>query len=285
MLHNKYCQDIKLKKNNFLKRGNFFKKHILETQAGFKTEFLGILESLYQMSLEELKKREAERLNIESGIEEAKREVDDDCVGIIEVFTETKEEVFEKLTEMADQFLDLDPEAITDSQINSVETLRADYRLQVKLVWDTLMGQELMLVNSIEAMIEEYEARLGRMTDGFLEIAGTELQQARDTETMYFQHLLDQAEGVSGIDHDLVLDTVALCHDGHQAVLDRQQENLRQTVVTWREEHFRCLRDAEFDRSRSRVLEICHFTDTLRQELEDLEVLPNHGLDGDDGVD
>ena len=243
------------------------------------------MESLYQMSLEELRKREAERLNIESGIESAKKEVDDDCVDIIELFTETKEEVFEKLTEMADQFLDLDPEAITDSQINSVETLRADYRLQVRLVWDTLMGQELMLVNSIEAMIEEYEARLGRMTDGFLDIAGTQLQQARDTETMYFQHLLDQAEGVSGIDHDLVLDTVALCHDGHQAVLDRQQENLRQTVVTWREEHFRCLRDAEFDRSRSRVLEICHFTDTLRQELEDLEVLPLSGLEAEDGMD
>ena len=62
-------------------------------------------------------------------------------------------------------------------------------------------------------------------------------------------------------------------------------------MVTWREEHFRCLREAEFQvmsyvtgvlyctllythvqRSRSRVLEICHFTDLLRQELEDMEV-------------
>ena len=56
-------------------------------------------------------------------------------------------------------------------------------------------------------------------------------------------------------------------------------------MITWREEHFRCLRDDEFERSRSRVLEICHFSDTLRQELEDLEVLPSHGLDADDGMD
>ena len=122
-------------------------------------------------------------------------------MGIIENFSESKEDVFESLTEMAEQFLDLDPEAITDSQVNSVESLRADYRLQVRMVWDSLMGQELMLVNSIETMIEEYEARLGSMTDGFLDSAGAELQQARDTETMYFQHLLDQAEGVQGIDH------------------------------------------------------------------------------------
>lgn len=81
------------------------------------------------------------------------------------------------------------------------------------------------------------------------------------------------------------MDTVALCHDAHQAVLDRQQESLRQTVITWREEHTRCLRDTEFERSRSRVLEICHFSDTLRQELEDLEVLPSHGLDAEDGMD
>ena len=170
-------------------------------------------------------------------------------------------------------------------------------------MWEALLGREMVLVNSIETMIAEYEARLGAMTNGFLESAGALLQQARDTETMYFQHLLDQAEGVAGIDHvsiefvpmlhvcsnvgcqDLVLDTVAVCHDAHQAVLDTQQENLKQMVVTWREEHFSCLRDTEFERSRSRVLEICHFSDTLRQELEDLEVLPNHGLDGDDGVD
>ena len=35
------------------------------------------------------------------------------------------------------------------------------------------------------------------------------------------QHLLDQAEGAIGVDPDLILDTVALCHDSHQAVLDR----------------------------------------------------------------
>ena len=42
------------------------------------------------MSLQELKKREAERLNIESGIEIAKKEVDDECVGIIAEFSDTK---------------------------------------------------------------------------------------------------------------------------------------------------------------------------------------------------
>ena len=41
------------------------------------------------------------------------------------------------------------------------------------------------------------------------------------------QHLLDQAEGASGMDPDVILDTVAQCHDGHQAVLDKQQEHLR----------------------------------------------------------
>ena len=58
----------------------------------------------------------------------------------------------------------------------------------------------------------------------------------------------------------------------------------RQAAQTQRH-FFRCLRDAEFERSRSRVLEICHFTDTLRQELEDLEVLPLTGLEAEDGLD
>ena len=174
---------------------------MLETQAGFKAEFLGILERLYQVSLDELKKREAERVDIETGIAAAKSNVDEECVDIIDNFSNVKDEVFETLSEMADQFLDLDPEAISDAQVNSVEGLRTEYRMKVRQVWESLMGQEMMLVNSIEFMIVEYETRLGAMTNGFLESAGALIQQARDTETMYFQHLLDQAEGVAGIDH------------------------------------------------------------------------------------
>ena len=36
-------------------------------------------------------------------------------------------------------------------------------------------------------MMEEYEQRLGRMTQDFLEDCGTFLQEARDLETLYFQ--------------------------------------------------------------------------------------------------
>ena len=82
---------------------------MLETQAGFKAEFLGILERLYQVSLDELKKREAERVDIETGIAAAKSNVDEECVDIIDNFSNVKDEVFETLSEMADQFLDLDP--------------------------------------------------------------------------------------------------------------------------------------------------------------------------------
>ena len=56
------------------------------------------------------------------------------------------------------------------------------------------MGNELMLINSIEAMIEEYERRLGSMTSRFLSDAGRQLQRARDAETRYFQRLIEQGE-------------------------------------------------------------------------------------------
>ena len=42
-------------------------------------------------------------------------------------------------------------------------------------------------------------------------------------------------------------------HIPYNLLFHRQQEHLRVTVSTWREEHFRCLRDQEFERSRSRV--------------------------------
>ena len=159
------------------------------------------MERLYQVSLDELKKREAERVDIEKGITAAKANVDEECVDIIDNFSNVKDEVFDTLSELAEQLLDLDPEAVSDSQVNSVESLRSDYRMKVRQVWESLMEHEMMLVNSIEFMIVEYETRLGAMTNGFLDSAGSLIHTARDTETMYFQHLLDQAEGVAGIDH------------------------------------------------------------------------------------
>ena len=77
------------------------------------------MERLYQLSLDELKKREAERVSIETGIDAAKSKVDEESVDIIEDFSETKEETFETLQEMAEQFLDVDPETITDSQVRT----------------------------------------------------------------------------------------------------------------------------------------------------------------------
>ena len=54
------------------------------------------------------------------------------------------------------------------------------------------------------------------------------------------------------MDMDKVMEVVSLCHDGHQSVLDTHQEWLQLTINTWREDHFRIIRDVEFSRSRSR---------------------------------
>lgn len=43
-----------------------------------------------------------------------------------------------------------------------MDSVRGEYLVHVKALWDGLMGSELMLVNSIEGMVEEYERRLGR---------------------------------------------------------------------------------------------------------------------------
>ena len=88
-----------------------------ETQAGFKSEFLGILQQLYELGLSELKQRETERIDIEVGINKAKGEVEEDGVAVIEAFVREKETVFQQLEDMAEQFLDLDPETITDAQV------------------------------------------------------------------------------------------------------------------------------------------------------------------------
>ncbi|XP_023337840.1 dynein regulatory complex subunit 3 [Eurytemora carolleeae] len=246
----------------------------LECQEKFKNDFLVILSKLYNLGLQELEEREIEWKRIDEGIDLAKLELEKDSLQTIQIFSEVKQDMLDRMIELGDQLLDLDPDSISELQVQEVETYREEYRMKCKELNKNLLKHEVILINSIESMIEAYEQKLGSMTARFLNSCGGFLQEARDLETLYFQYLLELVDTFGGIRTDTLLSLVALCHDAHQKVLDRRQEGLRLAVNTWREDHFRHIRETEFNRSRSRVLEISQYVDCVRQELEDIEVLP-----------
>ena len=67
----------------------------------------------------ELKLRDSEKDDINKGINAAKEEVELQDVEVIQKFNQNKEDTYSQLTDMAEQLLDMDPDNITEEQVNN----------------------------------------------------------------------------------------------------------------------------------------------------------------------
>ena len=67
----------------------------------------------------ELKLRDSEKDDINKGINAAKEEVELQDVEVIQKFNQNKEDTYSQLTDMAEQLLDMDPDNITEDQVNN----------------------------------------------------------------------------------------------------------------------------------------------------------------------
>ena len=83
-------------------------------------------------------------------------------------------------------------------------------------------------------------------------------------------------------DCDSLLSLMAKCHDGHQALLLQEEEKLHNSVHEWATDYLDTFRQKERERNRTRVLELNFFLDTVKREVDELEVLPQHQNQYDD---
>ena len=80
---------------------------------------------------------------------------------------------------------------------------------------------------------------------------------------------------------DSLLTLVAKCHDGHQNLLLEEEQCLHDQVHEWAREYLETFRNKERERNRTRVLELNHFLDSMKREVEDLEVIPPQVFEDD----
>jgi Skp family chaperone for outer membrane proteins len=82
---------------------------------------------------------------------------------------------------------------------------------------------------------------------------------------------------------DSLLSLVAKCHDGHQELLLAEEQKLQDSVHEWASEYLTNFRHNERERNRTRVLELNYFLDSMKREVEEIEVIPDNQFE-DDGM-
>lgn len=201
-----------------------------------------------------------------------------------------KETIFNKLYDLQIDFEEREEE-ITELQREEVYKLKDLVRQKAKAVWNTVMSQEITLVTQTDQVLAFFEKCLYGLIDSFLSEVRSLFQYGRNIDIRYFKNLTEIGEKMekanyestaTGEDHqdalvtesDSLLSLTATCHDGHQALLLQEEEKLHDSVHEWASEYLDTFRQKERERNRTRVLELNFFLDTVKREVEDIEVIP-----------
>lgn len=206
-----------------------------------------------------------------------------------------KESIFNKLYDLQIDFEEREEE-ITELQREEVYKLKDLVRQKAKSVWSTVMSQEITLVTQTDQVLAFFEKCLYGLIDGFLSEVRSLFQYGRNIDIRYFKNLTEIGEKMEKANYettalrseddvdtesDSLLSLTATCHDGHQALLLQEEEKLHDSVHEWASEYLDTFRQKERERNRTRVLELNFFLDTVKREVEDIEVIPQPKFEED----
>lgn len=202
-----------------------------------------------------------------------------------------KERIFDTLFEMASELEDKDAEEITDLQREEVEKLKEEFNHKTTDTWNTIMAHEMTLVNETERVLALFEANLTDMMNNFITSVRNLFSKARAADIRYFRRLSELGEAIEELPYvgddesqkdcagtTKVSTVISLCHDGHQELLLEEESKLQKAIDRWREDFLAKFKKKERKRNRNRILELNHFIDTMRQEEDELDVLPQQQL-------
>ena len=251
----------------------------------FKEEMTQIGDEIYSLGLKELTHRENEVKVFEDCVKGAQKCSQNKGVKVIDAFMNDKDVIFDTLYEMAGQFEDKEAEEITELQREEVEKLQEQFGQKIKETWSVIMSHEMNLVNQTEQVLGKFERNLSHLMDGFVDSVKDLFARARGADTRYFRKLSELGEEIEELpylgsnallaDQEVkVSSVVARCHDGHQELLLEEEEKLRTDLEKWKDQFLHRFRRKERKRNRNRILELNHFVDVMRQEAEELDILP-----------
>lgn len=249
-----------------------------EAYTHFKTKFCKICEELVKYGLKEHENREKEKALFMMAINKAKEADKQQGVKTINEFLSFKKRVITELGQISDP-------RVLETKINELQEERNN-------VWDVLMGYELQLAEQLEEVGKDFERTMNDMTGTFTETVQNYFTQCRELENMHHEKLTETALLIMEkvvkneleeelpedlrmlfVDKDTITNGVNTSHDLHLLKIDNKEDDIVTRVGNTKESYNARLHEEEIRRNRSRVAEINHFLENVRDELEQYENL------------
>ncbi|KAJ1096672.1 hypothetical protein NDU88_001806 [Pleurodeles waltl] len=127
----------------------------LDSGITYRTHFIETCQSIFNLGLKELEKREAEVSAFEVCLLEAINENQEKGATLLKEFEERNFDILTELQHIAD--------------VNILDAKLTDYNLDITMLTEALMTLEMQLVDQLEEIIKEYERNILDMAAGFLE--------------------------------------------------------------------------------------------------------------------
>nr|KAI8766515.1 dynein regulatory complex subunit 3 isoform X1 [Biomphalaria glabrata] len=233
---------------------------------------------LFNFGLSEFEKRKAEVDMFWECVNEAKLENKQECMKIIADFNKKKKKLFAEL------------QHLNDPKLTEIKVL--EYAQIINDLWDKLMGLELQIVDQLEEVIKDFDRNMQDMVGTFIENVQAFLTQARELENLHNEKMIESAtialekaakneleEDISEdlrmllVDKDTVINAVTSSHDVHLLKIDNKEDDIVTRINTWLKNMITAIHnEEEIKRNRSRVTEINHLIDHLREEIDAFDV-------------
>ncbi|XP_070188419.1 dynein regulatory complex subunit 3-like [Littorina saxatilis] len=250
----------------------------------FGEKFSAICQQIFEYGLQEHTRREGEVNQFWESVEEAKTENKDMGMKAVDEFLLEKKRLFAELTHVSDPKL-------LEQKVN-------EYNAHVTELWDTLMGLEVQLVDQLEEVLQNFDRNMQDLVSTFIEYLQGFLAQARDVENLHNEKMMEIAqitldkvaknefdEEISEelrmlfVDKDTIMNAVSTSHDAHLMKIDNKEDDIVTRINNWLKNMIETIHEEqEIKRNRSRVTEINHLIDHLREEIDNLEMVtgPNY---------
>ncbi|CAH8676673.1 Dynein regulatory complex subunit 3 [Schistosoma haematobium] len=244
----------------------------------FSEKFTHQCKLVFELGIKEHDKRNKEIESFRNCIEQAKMVNAELSKKKINEFKLYQDKIFRELLENTD--------------LIKVEDDILDYNEKVQQLWNELMRNESILVEQIDELINEFELNLNDMISTFLENVEEHFTECRELQTQYHERLTDlcpsilerfmrsdfQSEPSDAllaifIDKESVTNALTASNDAHLLKIDEFADEINEKAKKWIKETITSIYSGEkYDRNRARVMEINHFIDALRNDVENLDI-------------
>ncbi|ENN76938.1 hypothetical protein D910_07071, partial [Dendroctonus ponderosae] len=259
---------------------------VSELYEEYKTQFIDLCRQVFEVGQKHYTIRQAEVEHFGKGIEKAKQDNQYESIGYMESFLESKETYFSSIKDLK---LQLEHDAITEDVFKGkIEEICITFDELIHSTWKNLMRLEVTLFEQIEEVNQTFEQTLAEMINTFIEEVQGVFTNVRAAEVTFSENMNDAAvrfmtaanvnpdedipESLKDIliDRDTLNNAMAATHDVHMQNIDAREDQLVHKAKGWLENLSEKLTKDEIRRNRYKLLEINHFLDIQREELEEL---------------